>query len=228
MPTPVIPGNLNLSGIRPPWPKTQWMWQPTKCPDGSLSARNMPKPTSKPDKNWLVEVNKKTPDGKLVYTSDGKIQKKHVQMEGAKFADGSLQSLYSEDDHIILPLQVSSKAWLSSFRNVDYMKTQSWNTSAQNFSAHWFHLTMLWTVANTVFSSTKRIFLRSSLFLRLQQNPVVFNWYLFQNFTVKLISWSRIGDMPSGYTDIIHHLARNVILRRTQSWCWNLSLWSQW
>ena len=50
----------------------------TKCPDGSLSARNMPKCTSKPDKNWLVEINEKKPDGKLVYTSDGKIQKKRV------------------------------------------------------------------------------------------------------------------------------------------------------
>ena len=71
----------------------------TKCPDGSLSARNMLKCTSKLDKNWLVEINEKNPDGKLVYTSDGKIQKKRVQMEGAKFADGSPQSLYFEDDH---------------------------------------------------------------------------------------------------------------------------------
>ena len=75
----------------------------TKCPDGSLSARNMPKHTSKPDKNWLVEINEKKPDGKLVYTSDGKIQKKRVRMEGAKFADGSPQSLYFEDDHPLSP-----------------------------------------------------------------------------------------------------------------------------
>ena len=38
-----------------------------------------------------------------MYTSDGKIQKKHVQIEGAKFADGPLQSLHSEDDHPSTP-----------------------------------------------------------------------------------------------------------------------------
>ena len=43
-----------------------------KWPDGA-SARKMPKFTSKPESNWLVEVNAVDANGKVIYTPDGKI-----------------------------------------------------------------------------------------------------------------------------------------------------------
>jgi hypothetical protein len=65
-----------------------------KRADGALSARKMPKSTSKPETNWMVEVNALDANGKPIYTPDGKILKTKIQMHGAKFVDGTPQSLY--------------------------------------------------------------------------------------------------------------------------------------
>jgi hypothetical protein len=70
-----------------------------KRADGALSARNMPKFTSKMENNWGVEVNVWNENGKPVYGSDGKILKMKIQMEDAMFADSTKQVLYFEPGH---------------------------------------------------------------------------------------------------------------------------------
>jgi hypothetical protein len=70
----------------------------SKCADGALSARNMPKGTSKADTNWGVEVNVRDVAGKQVYSADGKLLKEKIQMIHATFADRSKQSLYFGED----------------------------------------------------------------------------------------------------------------------------------
>jgi len=70
-----------------------------KRADGALSARYMPKFTSKMETNWGVEVNVQNENGKPVYGSDGKILKTKIQMEDATFADGTKQALYFEPEH---------------------------------------------------------------------------------------------------------------------------------
>ena len=66
----------------------------TKRADGALSARYMPKGTSKWETNWGVEVNQCELDGKLIYAPNGQIAKMKVCMMGAKLPNGSDQSLY--------------------------------------------------------------------------------------------------------------------------------------
>ena len=68
----------------------------TKRPEGSLSARHMPKKTSSPEKNWGVEVTDRDANGKPIYRSDDKPLKKKINMQDGRFADGSPQPLYFE------------------------------------------------------------------------------------------------------------------------------------
>jgi hypothetical protein len=70
-----------------------------KWADGALSACKMPKSTSKPETNWMVEVNALDTNGKPIYTPDGKILKTKIQMHGAKFVNRTFQSLYFPDGH---------------------------------------------------------------------------------------------------------------------------------
>ena len=70
-----------------------------KHPDGALLARKMPKFTSNPESNWLVEVNAVNADGKPIYAPDGKILKTKIQMQDTTFADGTKQSLYFPQGH---------------------------------------------------------------------------------------------------------------------------------
>jgi hypothetical protein len=65
-----------------------------KPADGALSACKIPKSTSKPETNWMVEVNVLDAYEKPIYTPDRKVLKTKIQMHGAKFADGTPQSLY--------------------------------------------------------------------------------------------------------------------------------------
>ncbi|KAJ7087942.1 hypothetical protein B0H15DRAFT_922898 [Mycena belliarum] len=68
-----------------------------KRADGALSARHMPKnPTLK--KNFMVTVNDRDADGRLIYTASGVLQKTQVRMHGAEF-DGKPQDLYFPEDH---------------------------------------------------------------------------------------------------------------------------------
>ncbi|CAK5283931.1 unnamed protein product [Mycena citricolor] len=74
-----------------------------KRPEGSLSARAMPKGTSgmkkgKEEANFLVEVNKRDAEGKLVYDTKGNLVKDKIKMTGAHF-DGHPHDLYFPDDH---------------------------------------------------------------------------------------------------------------------------------
>ncbi|KAG2056603.1 hypothetical protein BDR06DRAFT_981317 [Suillus hirtellus] len=69
-----------------------------KCTDGTLSARNMPKGTSKAETNWGVEVNIRDAASKQVYGADSKLLKGKIQMSDVTFADGSKQSLYFSED----------------------------------------------------------------------------------------------------------------------------------
>lgn len=70
-----------------------------KCPDSALSAQKMLKFTSKPESNWLVEVNAADANKKPIYAPDVKILKTKIQMEDATFADGTKQSLYFPQGH---------------------------------------------------------------------------------------------------------------------------------
>jgi transposase len=70
-----------------------------KRPDGSLSARKMPKFTSKPESNWLIKVNAVDANGRQIYAPNGKVLKTKIQMEDATFADGTKQPLYFPPGH---------------------------------------------------------------------------------------------------------------------------------
>ncbi|KAJ7614318.1 hypothetical protein B0H17DRAFT_844093, partial [Mycena rosella] len=75
-----------------------------KCCEGLLSARGMPKAPSGTRKgsesaNFLVEINKRDPQGKPVYDSKGTLVKEKIKMTGAHFDDGTEQDLYFAADH---------------------------------------------------------------------------------------------------------------------------------
>jgi hypothetical protein len=66
-----------------------------KRPDGSLSARKMPKNT----KPWMIEVTRRDPvTKKPMYTPDGKVEKVKVPMADTVF-NGKPQALYYLPDH---------------------------------------------------------------------------------------------------------------------------------
>ncbi|KAJ3810917.1 hypothetical protein F5876DRAFT_40738 [Lentinula aff. lateritia] len=67
-----------------------------KRPDGTLSARKMPKG---PSDKFFPEVNQRDANGNLVHRPDGKVAKVKMQMEPATFANGKPQSLYFPIDH---------------------------------------------------------------------------------------------------------------------------------
>jgi hypothetical protein len=71
-----------------------------KRPDGSLSARKMPKYSPKPGKlNWLVEVTKRNEQTNWpVHNEDGTLTKVKIKMTDANF-DGQPQLLYFPDGH---------------------------------------------------------------------------------------------------------------------------------
>lgn len=66
----------------------------TKRADNALSARHMPKGTSKPGANWGVETPVRDSHGKPLYHSNRKIMKMKVHMKDGQLPDGSQQSLY--------------------------------------------------------------------------------------------------------------------------------------
>ncbi|THV05625.1 hypothetical protein K435DRAFT_816328 [Dendrothele bispora CBS 962.96] len=94
-----------------------------KRPDGSLSARKMPKgPSSK----FFIEVSKRDANGKLIYNPDGSIAKEERQMEPGVLPDGCLQSLYYPENHKSHPNQFKGMATILQERgyNVDKLKAQ--------------------------------------------------------------------------------------------------------
>ena len=72
-----------------------------RCPDGALSAWKMPKFTSKPESNWLVEVNAVDATGKPIYAPPQAMRRK-----------------------------VYLKAWRLSWRNVVWLQNHNWRPSA--------------------------------------------------------------------------------------------------
>jgi hypothetical protein len=70
----------------------------SKRADDALSARRMPKGTSRPDANWGLKVNARDSNGKQIYTSDGKFKKIFKKMGDTSF-NGHPQSLYFPDNH---------------------------------------------------------------------------------------------------------------------------------
>ncbi|EDR03806.1 uncharacterized protein LACBIDRAFT_306885 [Laccaria bicolor S238N-H82] len=70
-----------------------------KRPDGSLSARRMPKNIPKEGHNWGVEVTKRDNTGNLVHLPDGTTAKEKIKMGNACFADGTPQALYFPEGH---------------------------------------------------------------------------------------------------------------------------------
>ena len=54
---------------------------------------------SKPNSNWLAEVNIRDASGKAMYAPNGKILKRKVQIEDATFLDGTKWALYFEPSH---------------------------------------------------------------------------------------------------------------------------------
>ena len=80
-----------------------------KCEDRALSACSMPKGTSgsvkgKENSNFLCEVTKHDHNGNPVHNPEtGQVEKEKFLMTGAKFADGTPQSLYFPFDHPRFP-----------------------------------------------------------------------------------------------------------------------------
>jgi hypothetical protein len=71
-----------------------------KRADNALSARNMSKFPTKPNKPFFgVLANVVDEHGKPVYSPDGKLLKNKVPMADAQFADGTPQSLYFPEGH---------------------------------------------------------------------------------------------------------------------------------
>ncbi len=71
-----------------------------KRPDDALSARHMPKGTSKLGTNWGVEISKRdSVTGKIIHKPDGKPEKVKIRMRDAQFEDGTPQSLYYPPGH---------------------------------------------------------------------------------------------------------------------------------
>ena len=66
-----------------------------KCADDALSEYKMPK---NPSKTWGIEVNQLHPDGKQVFTADGKYTKMKIQMGDGTF-NGMSQLFYSPEGH---------------------------------------------------------------------------------------------------------------------------------
>ncbi|KAF8144126.1 hypothetical protein K438DRAFT_1993106 [Mycena galopus ATCC 62051] len=71
-----------------------------KCPDGSLSARAMPKgPSKSQETNFGVMVNDRDAvSSQPIYTADGKLKKIKIPMTGAEF-NGQPQPLYFPEKH---------------------------------------------------------------------------------------------------------------------------------
>jgi hypothetical protein len=59
-----------------------------KRPEGSVTARNMPKYTPKPGTNWEIEVSKHDVNGNLEYNTDGSIKKHKIPMQDSVLTDG--------------------------------------------------------------------------------------------------------------------------------------------
>jgi len=66
-----------------------------KCADDALSARKMPK---FPSEMWGIEVNKLHPNGKQVFTDDGKYAKMKIRVGDGTF-NGAPQSFYFPEGH---------------------------------------------------------------------------------------------------------------------------------
>jgi exonuclease III len=70
-----------------------------KQEEDALSAMKMPKFAPKLGTNWGVTVSKFDKDCNSVHGTDGKVLKTQIRMVNAKFADGTIQSLYWPDSH---------------------------------------------------------------------------------------------------------------------------------
>jgi transposase len=70
-----------------------------KRPEGSLSARYMPKFTPKHGSNWGIEVTKRDENGKPLYLPNGTVEKVKVCMSDGTLLNGTSQSLYFPDGH---------------------------------------------------------------------------------------------------------------------------------
>jgi hypothetical protein len=70
-----------------------------KRPEGSVTARRMPKFTPKIGNNWGIEAAKRDTAGNLVYNADGSLAKEKIRMGNTVLSDGTVQSLYFPDGH---------------------------------------------------------------------------------------------------------------------------------
>ncbi|KAE9395876.1 hypothetical protein BT96DRAFT_825578, partial [Gymnopus androsaceus JB14] len=66
-----------------------------KHPEGSLSARHMPKNT----RTWLIKVTERDASGNLVYHSNSLLKKAKIHMGPGQLPDGSRQDLYFPEGH---------------------------------------------------------------------------------------------------------------------------------
>ncbi|KAG6871067.1 hypothetical protein C0995_008664 [Termitomyces sp. Mi166 len=61
---------------------------------GAISAKKMPKSILKDERNWLIEVIKRTPDRKPVYNPDSTLWKIKIPMRDGTLPNGQPQPLY--------------------------------------------------------------------------------------------------------------------------------------
>lgn len=67
-----------------------------KQPEGSLSAIRM---TQGPSANFGVSMNVPGPDGKPLYSLNGKLMKQNIQMKKGNLKDGTDQDFWYKDNH---------------------------------------------------------------------------------------------------------------------------------
>ena len=71
----------------------------SKRAEDALSARNLPKKTSKPGKNWMLKVKRRTADHRVVTDSTGTALMDRIYMGDTCLPDGRPQPVYYPPDH---------------------------------------------------------------------------------------------------------------------------------
>jgi hypothetical protein len=175
-----------------------------KRPDGSLSARKMPKFTSKPESNWLIEVNAVDANGRQIYAPNGKVLKTKIQMEDATFADGTKQPLYfplgHEKEGLFKGMQVIMQE--------RGLPTEGLLAQCPDFKCPNKGST---DCCCRQIGSTSPILLGLRVGSKLTAIPTVLRSSSCQNSTANLILLSSVGDMQKKITGITQLLPKKLI-----------------
>jgi hypothetical protein len=152
-----------------------------KRPEGSLSARHMPKFTPKPGSNWGIEVTHRDVNGKPIYLPNGSLEKVKVCMSDGTLPDGTLQPLYFPEGHDMLEY---SRGWQRYSRNRELKMFRNCVLNANLSSV----VLLPWTVAAIASCSISRTLRMLTQFLKQHAMPMDSKLFFYRSFTVNLIS----------------------------------------